>query len=35
MQIRYCVTGLLLLCLTVRLIYRTCVAKEYDYEDGE
>ena len=27
--------SLLLLYLTVRLIYRTCVAKEYDYEDEE
>ena len=27
--------SLLLLYLTVKLIYRTCVAKDYDYEDGE
>ena len=27
--------SLLLLCLTVILIYRTCVAKEYDYEEEE
>ena len=27
--------SLLLLCLTVILIYRTCVAREYDYEEEE